>query len=165
MDSEQTSSSTEMELAKQRLKEFEDNVNMFVDEVIDFENSDKEILLRKGHAEVTLDLCHQFMIEDVTDILAEKIDMLVLHADHTVNGRDWRVIGFTKPTKDKMYFVFMKSSCYGIIEDLTIDFYYSLETMLARVRELFFSTEEQTQKGMYSILERMTASDIWKTFN
>lgn len=120
---------------------------------------------RKKHSEITIPLIKQRMADDITDDLATRLDSHILFADRTLDGKKYRIIGFSKPTREKMYIFFINSLMFGVVEEVTFDFYESMEQMLVRLRDIFFAHEEEKAKSKEIFqLEKMSAKDLWDCF-
>lgn len=121
---------------------------------------------RKIHSEVTIPLTNQIMADDLTTFMESCLNSHILYADRTLDGKKYRIIGFSNPTREKMYIYFINSLMFGIVEEVTFDFYESMEQMLLRLRDIFFSLEDEKGKSKEIFqLEKMTAKQLWDHFN
>lgn len=120
----------------------------------------------KHHSEVTIPLAKQFMAEDITDSLAALPNSHILYADRSLDCKKYHVIGFSNSGRERMFVFYIDSLMFGVVEEVTFDFYESMEFMLMRLRDIFFTSgNEQAKSRRIYQLERMTAKELWNAFN
>ena len=90
-------------------------------------------------AEVRIPLIGQEMAEEIVTILATRINVNILYAVSTENGRVVKVIGYSMPYSDEMYIISIESQQYGVIDEIIVAFYDSLEDMFQEVRHHYLA--------------------------
>lgn len=125
-----------------------------------FKTSDLQLIPRDKCAEVRIPLIGQEMAEEIVTTLATRINVNILYAVSTDNGRVVKVIGYSMPYSDEMYIISIESQQYGVIDEIIVAFYDSLEDMFQEVRHHYLA-------GTYLLQEpgafKLEAED-YKTF-
>lgn len=153
---------------EERINKIKCELEVILTDVLSVDDSNHGISRRKGHTEVTFDLSRQYMIWDIKDILVNGTGMKILYASCTTDETSWKMIGFTQPCIEQLYMVFINSTEHGVVDNVTIDIYDSMEGMLESIRRIYFSIIEgpgnSKDKFHTRILEKMQAKDIWRVF-
>ncbi len=76
----------------------------------------------------TFQLDKQLMIEDITDKLFRRLHLRVLFLTKLNNG-EYRSVLYSMPHQDEMYIIYILSKQHGIVNELDVAFYDSMETM------------------------------------
>ena len=93
------------------------------------------------------------MIEDVVDVLAERGNVNVLFAISKDDGKKIKVIGYSMPYSDEMYVISIESLQYGVIDEIVVAFYDSIEEMFQDVRFYYLSGKYLLDEPGTEILE------------
>lgn len=109
---------------------------------------------------IIIPLRRQVLIEEFTEKLITCLDLQVLFAYCTNNGRDYRVIIYSIPREEQLYIISMESTQYGILEDITVTFYISLDTMY----EQLYKSLAQLKHIDGEVLEQQTPEVLFRNF-
>ena len=82
----------------------------------------------------TIPMEGQHMMEDVLKELQNHLNMNLLYAYRTLDGRRHKLVIYSMPYEDEMYIINMESQQYGIVEEMTVTLFESLDTMLSWLR-------------------------------
>lgn len=102
--------------------------------------------INKDIGTVTIELSRQQMIKDITDYLVKLLDVNVLYYVKSSEGKVVKVLTYTRPFFDEMYIIGMESQQYGIIENIKVTFFESMEKMffmLLRNLRIVTSSEQE----------------------
>lgn len=138
-----------------RLQDLLNNTDIFM-----LENLQMRILHDIGM--VTIPMHRQLMIDDVVKELENYIDMNTLCAYRRDGGRNCKLVSYSMPYQDEMYIINMESEQYGIIEEINVTLFESLEVMLSWLRSCLQTVEEKTDE--LEIVEIQTMAELYKVF-
>lgn len=115
------------------------NFNSFLDKVLEQMPSDfslEEAILkpRKNCSEVNMPLLKQAWIEDFTEDIESKLNVNILFASVKPDGKEYKVVAYSMPYLDKMYIIQVKSIEFGIVNEMSVAFYDSMEKMFEDIR-------------------------------
>lgn len=138
---------TVSETAQQNFKKFSKLLENFFPQKFNLDET--ELKPRKDCSEVQINLLSQGWLEDLVEDLVKNINVNILYAIAQGSGKDYKVIAYSMPYEDEMYIIQMTSKQYGIIEEMSVAFYDSLDTMFDDVKYqlqlLHFADEEDTE--------------------
>ena len=102
-----------------------------------FKTDDLELTaLNDGNqATVTIPLTRQEMIDDLIDLLVSKLLLQVLYLYSDKAGNNFQAIAYSMPYQDEMYVVRIASRQCGIIDDIHVDFYASIEAVFTFLKQ------------------------------
>ena len=102
-----------------------------------FKTDDLELTgLNYGNqATITIPLTRQEMIDDLIDLLVSKLLLQVLYLYSDKTGTNFQALAYSMPYQDEMYVVRIASGQCGIIDEIQVDFYASIETMFTHLRQ------------------------------
>ena len=100
------------------------------------------------------------MADDFTDKLVELLKVNILYSFKTPDGRVWRTVTYSMPYHDEMYIVGLESEMYGIVEQMTVTFFDSIDVMFAWLRDNLESV--QTSKDVF--LHKQDTSELYRIF-
>lgn len=84
---------------------------------------------------VILPFERQFMIDDALTLLSEIINLNVLCKVRSKDGRTSHVTAFSMPYQDEMFILSMHSEQHGIVNEIGVTFYHSMEQMFSILQE------------------------------
>lgn len=116
-----------------------------------------------NHTEAVLKTNKQIMIDDITDLLDEKLGVNIIHADCSYDRKNFLVVGFANEAEDNMFVVYMFSTMYGAIDEVYVDFYSSMDILFTNVVDVYNQTAERLSS--FKQLERISQEQILETFN
>ena len=88
-----------------------------------------------NQATITIPLTRQEMIDDLIDLLVSKLLLQVLYLYSDKTGTNFQALVYSMPYQDEMYVVRIASGQCGIIDEIQVDFYASIETMFTHLRQ------------------------------
>ena len=102
-----------------------------------FKTDDLELTgLNYGNqATITIPVTRQEMIDDLIDLLVSKLLLQVLYLYSDKGGNNYQALVYSMPYQDEMYVVRIASGQCGIIDEIQVDFYASIETMFTHMRQ------------------------------
>ena len=145
------------------------NLNIFqqkLESYTAFDSSDIQMELYDGYGNVTIPLTKQHMIDDIMELLDEVINVNILYHYKRNNGQENKVVAYALPYYDEMYAVSLLSQQYGIIEEIHVTFFESLDIMFIRMRKELLNFEAMTKKRAYGIkvLQKRPMTQLYKDF-
>lgn len=109
---------------------------------------------------VVIPLMHQHMSNDLLDKLVELLKVNILYSSKTEDGRCWRTVTYSMPCHSEMYIIGMDSEMYGIIEEVTVTFFDTIDVMFAWLRDNLESI--QSSKDVF--LHKQETSELYRIF-
>lgn len=142
-----------------------DSISDFLSEIREkspeyFNSLGVKTVLHRGYAEVFVLLNKQVMMEHLVDELANVLGIHVLYAVRDNKGQTYKAVAYSVPVENKMYVIHLASQQYGVIENMTVNFYDSLEIMYKQVCKEFTNMP----KFDMFILEKEKYSDVINSF-
>lgn len=139
------------------------NMNSFKEkieasEIFSLENLRLDLSGKFGTVVITMK--QQYMTDDFTDKLVELLKVNILYSLKTPDGRAWRTVTYSMPYHDEMYIVGLESEMYGIVEQMTVTFFDSIDVMFAWLRDNLESV--QTSKDVF--LHKQDTSELYRIF-
>lgn len=135
---------TVTETAQQNFNAFTDKLSSLMPSTFNLEGA--ILTPRKVCSEVLIPLTRQGWMEDFVDDLANKLAVNILYATVSMDGKDYKVIAYSMPYMDEMYIMQIGSQQYGIVENISVAFYDSMEKMFDDIKYhlqmLHFSEDE-----------------------
>ncbi len=123
--------------------------NYFTNSVIEFQNKIRSFLPKFMEGNYTQTLTHQDCLEtifplsfqqlaeDMTDELVTKMDFHVLYARKSYDDKIYHVVLYSIPYEYEMVVIHMDSLQHGILEEIRVKFFSSMEVMYNHVRQLW----------------------------
>ena len=102
-----------------------------------FPNVCTDFVRKKDYAEAAVSLSSQQLAEDITDEIVTMLGYNVLYARCSDDGSTYHVALYSQPYEEEMAVVLMESLQHGIIEEIKVQVFDSLDTMYAHVRHLW----------------------------
>lgn len=102
-----------------------------------FKTDDLELTSQNdgNQATITIPLTRQEMIDDLIDLLVSKLLLQVLYLYSDKGGNNYQALAYSMPYQDEMYVVRIASEQCGIIDEIHVDFYASIETMFTHLKQ------------------------------
>ena len=165
---EQNGNTTQMPLtvsesAQENFKDFLKRLEKNFEKTM-FDASNLQLIPRDKCAEVRIPVLCQEMAEEIVTILATRLNINILYAISTENGRVVKVIGYSMPYSDEMYVVSVESQQYGVVDELVVAFYDSLEDMFQEVRHHYIAGTYMQQEPGAFLLEAESYADFISHF-
>jgi len=109
---------------------------------------------------VVIPMIQQHMLNDFLDKLVELLKVNILYSCKTGDGRCWRAVTYSMPCHNEMYIVGMDSEMYGIVEEVTVTFFDTIDVMFAWLRDNLESM--QSSKNIF--LHKQETSELYRIF-
>ena len=124
-----------------------------------FKTDDLELTaLNDGNqATVTIPLTHQEMIDDLIDLLVSKLLLQVLYLYSDKAGNNFYALAYSMPYQDEMYVVRIASHQCGIIDEIHVEFYASIETVFTFLKQELERLEQPQPDLDIEELQRLDA--------
>jgi len=124
-----------------------------------FKTDDLELTaLNDGNqATVTIPLTRQEMIDDLLDLLVSKLLLQVLYLYSDKTGNNFQALAYSMPYQDEMYVVRIASRQCGIIDEIHVDFYASIETVFTFLKQELERLEQPQPDLDIEELQRLDA--------
>jgi hypothetical protein len=88
------------------------------------------------------DLDRQMMIDQVMNELQHYLDLEVLFVKKSLNNRIYDCVAYSKPYIGSMNIVHLYSNFWGVIEDLKVNVYGSMENMYQALKKSYNKIDE-----------------------
>lgn len=111
---------------------------------------------------VTIPMHHQHMADDFLKELTRFLDVNILYAYRKLDGSDYRIVAYTMPYHDEMYIVFLNSQQYGIVEEMHVVFFESLEVMFSWLRKGY--DDLLAKEKQIDIIQLQDLTDLYRNF-
>lgn len=111
---------------------------------------------------VTVPMLHQHMADDFLKELTNFLDVNILYAYKELNGSSYRIVAYTMPYHDEMYIVFVDSQQYGIVEEMHVAFFESLDVMFWWLRKGY--DEVVAKEKQIDVIQMQTLTDLYRNF-
>lgn len=95
---------------------------------------------RNSFVEEILPLSFQQLAEDLTDEFATNMRFHVLYARKSYDDKVYHVVLYSIPYEHEMVVVHMDSLQHGILEEIRVKFFDSMEVMYNHVRQLWYDS-------------------------
>lgn len=109
---------------------------------------------------VVIPMTQQHMSNDFLDKLVELLKVNILYSKKTDDGRCWRTVTYSMPCHNEMYIIGMDSEMYGIVEEVTVTFFDTIDVMFAWLRDNLESM--QSSKDIF--LHKQETSELYRIF-
>ena len=117
------------------LEAFQGKLRSFLPKFMD--GNHNETIQRKDYLETTFPLSFQQLAEDMTDELVTKLDYHVLYARKSDDDKIYHIVLYSIPYEHELVVIHMDSLQHGIIEDIRVKFFESMEIMYNHVLQLW----------------------------
>lgn len=111
---------------------------------------------------VTVPMLHQHMADDFLKELTNFLDVNILYAYKELDGSIYRIVAYTMPYHDEMYIVFVDSQQYGIVEEMHVAFFESLDVMFWWLRKGY--DEVVAKEKQIDVIQMQTLTDLYRNF-
>ena len=108
----------------------------------------------------TFHLKAQMMMEDFIDELTKYLAIEVLCAYCQNGGQDYKAIAYSKPYQEEMYVIVMESNQHGLLDDISVVFFESMDAMLEMLEKQFHQLKG---KGV-EVLEKQREKVFYENF-
>ena len=109
---------------------------------------------------VVIPMKQQHMMSDFLNELTELLNVNILYSYNTEKGRVWRSVTYSMPYHDEMYIIGIESQMYGIVEEITVTFFDTLEIMFPWLRDNL----ESMQSSKEVFLHRQNITELYRIF-
>ena len=123
---------------------------------------DLQMKISNNVGTVTVPMLTQHMMEDVFEELQNYVNVNILFAFRTADGSHHKLVTYSMPYQDEMYIISMESEQYGIVEQMDMTFFESLDVMLSWLRTSLISVEEKKEE--LDITEIQSMTDLYRNF-
>lgn len=127
-----------------------------------FQCDNLQLKITKDIGTVTIPMVRQHMADDFLRELTSFLDVNVLYAYKKQDGSSYRIVAYTMPFQDEMYIVSVDSQQYGIVEEMYITLFESLDIMfkwLHKGYEMLLENKDQIE-----IIEQQDLTSLYKNF-
>lgn len=140
---------TVSESAQENFKDFLQTLeNNFQNGV--FQTEGLQLTPRDKCAEVHIPLSNQAMMEDFVETLAGRVGTYILYAVSLENDKKLKVIAYSMPYSNEMYVISIESHQYGVIDEIVVAFYDSMDDMFQDLRHDYLAGQYMLEEpGAY----------------
>lgn len=127
-----------------------------------FQCDNLQLKITKDIGTVTIPMVRQHMADDFLRELTSFLDVNVLYAYKKQDGSSYRIVAYTMPFQDEMYIVSVDSQQYGIVEEMYVTLFESLDIMfkwLYKGYEMLLENKDQIE-----IIEQQDLTILYKNF-
>ena len=127
-----------------------------------FQCDNLQLKITKDIGTVTIPMVRQHMADDFLSELTSFLDVNVLYAYKKQDGSSYRIVAYTMPFQDEMYIVSVDSQQYGIVEEMYVTLFESLDIMfkwLHKGYEMLLENKDQIE-----IIEQQDLTSLYKNF-
>ena len=111
---------------------------------------------------VTVPMLHQHMADDFLKELTNFLDVNILYAYKELDGSIYRIVAYTMPYHDEMYIVFVDSHQYGIVDEMHVAFFESLDVMFSWLRKGY--DDLIAKEKHIDIIQLQDLTDLYRNF-
>lgn len=104
----------------------------------------------------------QYMAVDFLNQLANFLDVNILYAYRSKDGKAYRIIAYSMPYPDEMYCIVVNSEQYGIIEDINVAFFETIDKMLEWLIHSYETID--ADDAQYDIIQWQSLADLYRNF-
>lgn len=116
--------------------------------------------ISKHAGTVIIPMKQQHMLSDISDGLVEKLKVKILYSYKTEDGTYHKTVAYSQPYPDEMYIIGMESQMYGVVEEMTVTFFDTLDVMFDWLRVNLESVQES--EDVFTHLQ--TAPELYRVF-
>ncbi len=130
--------------------------------VVLFDTTDLHLKMTNNIGTATVPMRRQHMAEDFINEVINMFDVNILFAYKTPDGGSFRMMAYTMPYQDEMYIIYTESEQYGIIEEMHVAFFESMDVMF----EWLFKEHQKVEKKTDSldVLQLQSLTDLYRNF-
>lgn len=111
---------------------------------------------------VTVPMLHQHMADDFLKELTNFFDVNILYAYKEHDGSIYKIVAYTMPYHDEMYIVFVDSQQYGIVDEMHVAFFESLDVMFGWLRKGY--DDVVAKQKQIDIIQIQDLTDLYRNF-
>ena len=86
----------------------------------------------------------------------------ILYAYKELDGSGYRIVAYTMPYQDEMYIVFVDSQQYGIVDEMHVAFFESLDVMFGWLRKGY--DDVVAKQKQIDIIKIQDLTDLYRNF-
>lgn len=109
---------------------------------------------------VVIPMKRQNLMEEVMDVIRESIKVNILYTVNSEKGRRWRTVAYSMPYNEDMYILGMQSDMYGVVEEIDVTFFQSIDVMFAWLRDNLEAM--QNYNGVF--LHKQETTELYRIF-
>lgn len=114
----------------------------------------------ENYGTVVIPMRRQYMIEEFTKELIKLFDVNILYTINRDNNRVWKTITYSKPVHKQMFIIGLISEMYGIVENIIVTFFNSIEKMFPWLCDNL----QETMKSKDNIIYAKEMPILYHTF-
>ncbi len=118
-----------------------------------FDTVNVNLIAREKCAEARIPIIGQLMIEPTVEVFADRGNVNVLYAISRENDKNIKVIAYSMPYSDEMYVISIESHQYGVIEEIAVAFYDSMDEMFQDLRHDYLAGQYMLSEPNAYMLE------------
>ena len=141
----------------------QENFETFKESVVNTELFDLDevmLVMNKEKGETYIPLQRKFMILEFIEVLKRFITLHTLCACKSMDGTHYKVVAYSMPYYDKMYIIQLVSHEHGLIDEIHVTFYPSMEKMLEQLEICL----RQLKSKDVEVIEKHTLTSLYKKF-
>lgn len=152
----------ELNFIECNFNEFLSSLQLLMPDMFEIESPTVQLRQYEDSGVTRIYLTKSCMAEDLTDLLVSKMNLNILFAQKSVNGKTYDIAGISNLNPSRMYIVEIPSDLYGIVNYINVTFYDSLEIMYEATMSRYedFMKHEKN----HIVMEKMSISQIWNLF-
>ena len=140
----------------QSLNRFRETI--YASELFAIENLRFDMTGKVGAA--VIPMMQQHMSNDLLSKLVELLKVNILYSCKTEDGRCWRTVTYSMPCHNELYIIGMDSEKYGIVEEVSVTFFDTIDVMFAWLRDNLRSM--RSSRDVF--LHKQEASELYRIF-
>lgn len=112
----------------------------------------------------TLHLKQQQLIDDVLQMISDNLNIYLLYSYKSKNNSKYKVVLYSLPLQDEMFIIGLESEQYGIIEEINISLFDTLEVMFSQLKKGLESITELEASNEINLNEKQTLATLYSQF-
>lgn len=112
----------------------------------------------------TLHLKQQQLIDDVLQMISDNLNICLLYSYKSKNNSKYKVVLYSLPLQDEMFIIGLESEQYGIIEEINISLFDTLEVMFSQLKKGLESIAELEASNEINLNEKQTLATLYSQF-
>ena len=141
----------------------QENFERFKDSIVNtelFELDEVMLVTNSERGEAYIPLQRKHLVMDFFKVLKKFITLHTLFACRSTDGTHYKVVAYSMPYCDYMYVIQLVSHEHGLIDEIHVTFYPSMEMMLSQLETCL----AQLKHMDVEVIEKHTLTTLYKKF-
>lgn len=122
------------------------------------------LTLSKDRALAVFQMRQQYMMDDVLMLIAEHLNVNILYSYKSENERQYKVILYSLPVHDEMFIIGLSSHQYGIIGEMNVTLFSSIEIMFKELKNSLESVIQLYKNNEIHLNEIQDLTTLYEQF-